>query len=151
MNRRKQREHTFKELFLKEFYTTEEFVDQCNLYLEEQEELIQEERELLAGQAKFLQEKMEILDARINHIAEGWQTDRMSKVDVTILRLATYEIFFDEEIPVRVAINEAVELAKRYGGEDSASFVNGILGRMVREEGMVMHDDVCDDTGEEAI
>ena len=55
----------------------------------------------------------------------------MGKVDLTILRLAVYEIEWDEEVPQGVAINEAVELAKRYGGEESPSFINGVLGKIV--------------------
>ena len=54
----------------------------------------------------------------------------MNRVDLTALRLAVYEMKFDEDIPTGVAINEAVELAKRFGGEDSGSFVNGILGKI---------------------
>ena len=57
----------------------------------------------------------------------------MSKVDLTVLRLAVYEMRYDEAVPVAVAINEAVELARRFGGEDSTSFVNGILGKAARE------------------
>ena len=59
----------------------------------------------------------------------------MGKVEVSLLRLATYEILYDEEIPEKVAINEAVELAKRYGTDDSSSFVNGILGELVKKQG----------------
>ena len=57
----------------------------------------------------------------------------MSKVDLTILRLAVYEVKYDEEVPVSVAINEAVEIAKRFGGGESASFINGILGKIAKE------------------
>ena len=58
----------------------------------------------------------------------------MGKVDLTILRLAVYEMKWDEDVPERVAINEAVELAKRFGGENSASFVNGVLGKLAKQE-----------------
>ena len=58
----------------------------------------------------------------------------MNKVDLSILRLAVYEMLYDDSIPVGVAINEAVEIAKTYGGEDSSSFVNGILGKLARQE-----------------
>ena len=57
----------------------------------------------------------------------------MSKVDLTILRLAVYELKYDEDVPVKVAINEAVELAKKFGQDESASFINGILGAVARE------------------
>lgn len=68
----------------------------------------------------------------INEIAEGWKTERMGKVDLTILRLAVYEIRFDEDVPTSVAINEAVELAKKYGQDGSPSFVNGILAKFAK-------------------
>ena len=75
--------------------------------------------------------KIAELDEEINSRVEGWKTTRMNKVDLTIIRLAVYEIKFDENVPVAVAINEAVELAKKYGTDDSPSFVNGVLSRLV--------------------
>ena len=76
-------------------------------------------------------EKIPDLDSRINEIAKGWTTKRMGKVELTILRLALFEIQYDEDVPEKVAINEAVELAKKFGGDDSPSFVNGILAKLV--------------------
>ena len=61
--------------------------------------------------------------------ATGWKVSRMGKVDLTILRLALYEMLFDDEVPVSVAINEAVELAKKFGQTESPAFVNGILAK----------------------
>lgn len=61
--------------------------------------------------------------------AKGWNTARMSKVDLTILRLAVYEMKYDDSVPDRVAINEAVELAKKFGQDASSGFVNGILAK----------------------
>ncbi len=74
------------------------------------------------------------IDLIIEHYAENWEIDRMACVDRNILRLATYEILHIEEIPMKVAINEAVELAKRYGEQDSSKFVNGILDRIAKTE-----------------
>jgi len=126
------REHAFKELFLTEFYQQEEFASQCSVYLEEQENLEPDVQEELWDRALRMSERVPELDQRINAVAEGWKTGRMGKVDLTILRLALYEILYDEGVPVKVAINEAVEIAKKYGGEDSASFVNAILGKLVK-------------------
>ena len=67
----------------------------------------------------------------VNQVAQGWKTSRMGKVDLTLIRLAVYEIKFEEDIPEGVAINEAVELAKSYGTDDSPSFINGILAKLV--------------------
>ena len=76
-------------------------------------------------------EKLTELDTAINETAEGWTTRRMGKVELTILRLALFEIRYDEEVPDKVAINEAVELAKKFGGDESPAFVNGILAKLV--------------------
>ena len=70
------------------------------------------------------------IDEKINEIAEGWRTRRMGKVELTILRLAVFEMKYDEEIPEKVAINEAVELAKKFGGDEAPAFVNGILAKL---------------------
>jgi transcription antitermination protein NusB len=72
----------------------------------------------------------------IGEVSENWAVTRMPLVDRNILRIATYEILYDAEVPPSVAINEAVELAKVYGGEDSSKFVNGVLGKIAlrREE-----------------
>ena len=69
------------------------------------------------------------LDEEINKVAEGWKTTRMGKVDLTLIRLAVYEIRFEEDIPFKVSVNEAVLLAKKYGGDGSSVFVNGILAK----------------------
>ena len=69
------------------------------------------------------------LDAEIQAASTRWQLTRMAKVDLTIIRLAVYEILFDETVPTGVAINEAVELAKKFGQDSSYSFVNGVLAR----------------------
>ncbi len=82
----------------------------------------------MTEQQKF--SKIEEIDQAINEVSEGWKTGRMSKVDLTIMRLAYYEMKIDDDIPVSVAINEAVELAKKFGGDDSPSFVNGILAKL---------------------
>ena len=74
------------------------------------------------------------IDRIINENAKGWKTARMNKVDLTILRLAVYEMKWDEEIPTGVAINEAVELAKKFSGNDGPSFVNGVLGKIAQQE-----------------
>ena len=71
------------------------------------------------------------IDEAINSVAEGWKTGRMGTVELTILRLAVYELKHDAEVPDQVAINEAVELAKKFGGDEAPAFVNGILAKLV--------------------
>ena len=77
-------------------------------------------------------EKLGNIDSCLSEAISGWKLNRMSRMDLTILRLAVYEIFYDDSIPVKVSINEAVELAKKYGGESSPSFVNGVLAKVIK-------------------
>lgn len=132
MTRKQIREHTFKALFQKEFCDHQEYQERCALYVEELEELSPECREEIRQRALVVEEHLEELDRRLNEVAEGWKTSRMGKVELTILRLAAYEILHDQQVPDKVAINEAVELAKVYGGENSPGFVNAILGKLVK-------------------
>ena len=77
--------------------------------------------------------KSEEIDEMLNEHVTGWKTSRMNKVDLSILRLAVYEMKYDEEIPEKVAINEAVELAKKFGGDEAPAFVNGILAKLIQK------------------
>lgn len=81
-------------------------------------------------------EKLQNIDQLIQSNTTGWTKDRIAKVDLAILRLALYEILFRNDIPDSVAINEAVEIAKKYSTDESGSFVNGILGKIIRESGI---------------
>ncbi|WP_243112709.1 MULTISPECIES: transcription antitermination factor NusB [Acutalibacteraceae] len=74
------------------------------------------------------------LDGKIESFIRGWSVSRLSKVSLSILRLAAYEILFEKDIPASVSINEAVELAKKYGTAEDAPFVNGVLGSLVRKQ-----------------
>lgn len=74
------------------------------------------------------------IDALISENAHNWNRDRLSRVTLAILRLAIYEMQWVDDIPVSVSINEAVELAKRYGGDADASFINGVLGGIARHK-----------------
>lgn len=75
----------------------------------------------------------DFIDKTVSRLAIGWSLDRMSAVDRNLLRLAVYEILHLDDVPVNVSINEAVSLAKKFGGDESGKFVNGILGRLARE------------------
>lgn len=75
----------------------------------------------------------EEIDALIGEHAVGWSLDRIARVDLSILRVAIYEMLYRDDVPVGASINEAVELAKRYGGEKSFAFINGILGAIARK------------------
>lgn len=130
MSRRELREHIFKLLFLSEFSDETGMPEQLALYFDGLVELHRDDQEYMEKKYALVQEMLPEIDQMINGVSEGWKTSRMSKVDLTILRLGVYEMKYDEDIPVKVAINEAVELAKMFGGEESAQFINGILGKL---------------------
>lgn len=130
MNRRELREQIFKLLFRVEFNDKEEMLQQCALFFEDEENVVPEkDMAYIRGKYERIAEKLPEIDGMINETAKGWSTDRMGKVDLTILRLAVYEIRYDEDVPTGVAINEAVELAKKFGQEGSFAFVNGVLAK----------------------
>ena len=84
----------------------------------------------------FCANKAEV-DKVITAYATNWELDRMAVIDRNILRAATYELIFSEDIPPKVAINEAIDLAKKYGDKDSGSFVNGVLDKINKMKGKV--------------
>lgn len=134
MGRRELREHIFKLLFMSDFNEGEEMNDQLAMYFDGLEVLKEKDQEYMQSKYEKIKEHLEEIDALLNEKSKGWKTSRMSKVDLSILRLAVYEMKFDEDVPVKVAINEAVEIAKAFGGDTSASFVNGILGKIAKDE-----------------
>lgn len=147
MTRREAREHCFKMLFCQDFYPAEEKGEQLERYfdapLEDEtgkdgEDVVlhdvvvkDEEKAELEVKAGKIMSLIPEIDEKINEVSEGWKTGRMGSVELTILRLAVYEMKYDETVPEKVAINEAVELAKKYGSDDAPAFVNGILAKLV--------------------
>ncbi len=129
MTRRQIRENVFKMLFRVEFHDDKELPEQLILFEDEVEPISEDEKIYMTNKYKDIHAHIEELDAAINEASKGWKTTRMGKVDLTLIRLAVYEIRFEEEIPVKVSINEAIELAKKYGTDDSPAFVNGILAK----------------------
>ncbi len=134
MSRSMLREHIFILIFMSEFNSTEEMPNETRLYFENMEKPADDEDRAYIEQksAKILEKKSEI-DNLIDEKADKWKTDRMGKVELAVLRLSFYEILFDEDIPVKVAINEAVELAKKFGQDGAGSFVNAILAKVADE------------------
>ena len=131
MSRTELREHIFRMLFRVEFNNAEEMKEQEQFYFEELEEATGKDQEYILNKYRAIDEKKEEIDKLLNEVTEGWKTTRMNRVDLTILRLATYEIKWDEDVPTGVAINEAVELAKKYSSDDGPSFINGVLAKVV--------------------
>ena len=130
MSRTQLREHIFRMLFRVEFNSAEEMKEQEQFYFEELEEATGKDQEYILNKYRAIDEKKEEIDKLLNEVTEGWKTTRMNRVDLTILRLATYEIKWDEDVPTGVAINEAVELAKKYSSDDGPAFVNGVLAKV---------------------
>ncbi len=140
MTRKKVREHLFKMLFLLDFYPKAELDDQVSTYLkdiadaaEETQEGLEKVREEMKQKFYAVAEHLEEIDRKIEEKSNGWSLKRLAKADITALRLAIYEIQYDEDVPAGVAVNEAVELAKLYGTDKSPAFVNGVLGSVVRD------------------
>ena len=129
MRRSKVREHIFKMLFSIGFDAADAD-EQIELYLEQVEEASEEERGYMRKKVKDIAAHEEEIDAMINEHTTGWKTGRMNKVDLSVLRLAVYEMKWDDEVPVKVAINEAVELAKNFFFFLGPAFVNGVLGKL---------------------
>lgn len=130
MSRSELREHVFRMLFRIEFNDEKEMKEQEKLYFELLDEVAEKEQEYILNRYRAIVEKMEEIDQLLNQLSTGWKTSRMNRVDLTILRLATYELKYDEDVPTGVAINEAVELAKRYSSETGPAFINGVLAKV---------------------
>ena len=131
MTRREIREQVFKMLFRVEFYNQEEMSEQIALCEDDACSWKEKDKTYIFEKVEKISEKLEEIDAKINEVSEGWKTGRMGKVDLTLIRLAVYEMLYEEDVPATVAINEAVELAKQYGTDNSPSFVNGVLAKLV--------------------
>jgi transcription antitermination protein NusB len=129
MSRRQLREQIFKLLFRVEFNAPEDMPEQKELFFEEAGSASEQDQKYIDEKYGKIMDNLSAIDEQINEKASGWTTERMGKVELTILRLAVYEILHDETVPSSVAINEAVELAKKFGQDESPAFVNGILAK----------------------
>ena len=124
------RDHIFKLVFEMEFNSAEDMQAQTELYLGGLEDAKEKDLEYIRDKAEQIGRKLSEIDKLINETVKGWKTTRMNKADLSILRLAVYEMRWDDDVPVGVAIDEAVELAKRYSSEDVPSFINGVLAKL---------------------
>ncbi|MCR4649726.1 MAG: transcription antitermination factor NusB [Lachnospiraceae bacterium] len=150
MKRSAEREMIFRLLFMSEFYDKKDLGDELVLYFdspypfsddedEETKELIEkislkesvndDDRQRLVARYIEVIDKLDEIDDRISKVSKGWSIDRIGKVELAAIRLGIYEALYDDTVPVSVAINEAVELTKKFGPEGSYAFVNGILAK----------------------
>ncbi|MBE6082596.1 MULTISPECIES: transcription antitermination factor NusB [Tissierellales] len=130
MGRKLAREETMKLLYQ---------MDMNNDYSEssvkdfiENGELNKEEKEYISSSAVTILKNLDTIDKNISQNIRGWKISRLAKVDLSILRIAIYELLYREDIPIEVCINEAIEIAKKYSTEESSKFINGMLGNFVR-------------------
>ena len=131
MSRHKLREQVFKLLFRIEFNDSVKMEEQKELFFTTSDvETTEEESRYIEEKYQAVVDKLDKIDELISSNAKGWSIDRMSKVDLTILRLGVYEMIFDDTIPEDVALNEAIELAKEFGQDQSYSFINGVLAKL---------------------
>ena len=132
MTRSEMREHVFKLIFRVPFHDKNELREQIDYYFDGLTDVNEKDYEYIKNKALLVCELSDDIDEKINLVSEGWPVDRIGKAELAIMRLAVYEMLYDDDIPVNVAINEAVELAKSYGSDDNAaSFVNCVLAKLV--------------------
>jgi transcription antitermination protein NusB len=96
-------------------------------FREEQADVLSRVREFAEGLVQGVQEHREVIDAAIKARSKNWTLVRMPRVDLNVMRMATYELMFRQDIPKKVSINEAIEIARKFGDKESPAFVNGIL------------------------
>lgn len=130
MSRKKARDNAFKCIYELEFGRDENIEKILNNCYEENDNK-PEEKEYISNVVKGVKENLAEIDSIILSKLKNWSLDRIAKIDLAILRLAIYEIKYVEDIPEKVSANEAVELAKTYGNNDSKSFINGVIANVI--------------------
>ena len=138
MSRKVAREVAFKIIFETAFQEDEKVTKLINELLqnsEEKYEVNSEDDKYIQEITEGVKEKEQELDERIKSHLKGWKMERLNKVDVAILRLAIYEILYRDDIPYKVSVNEAVELAKMFSEDASPAFINGVLAEIINDGG----------------
>lgn len=131
MSRKMARKNAFYLVFQIGFNAEEEREDMKKIFFDEMQEGISSvDKEFALTEANGVEKNLSEIDEIINLYARSWSVERMSQVDLAILRLGVYEIKFSDDIPKSVAINEAVELAKEFSSDEAPKFINGILAKV---------------------
>lgn len=133
MSRKKARDNAFKCIYELEF-DNEKNVDKLLEFCYEENENKSDERKYIEEVVRGINKNIEKIDSIILSKLKNWSMDRIAKIDLAILRLSIYEIMYMDDIPVKVSANEAVELAKLYGNNDSKSFVNGVIAKVIESK-----------------
>lgn len=132
MGRRHARESTMKLLYQLELNKSFD-KDIIDTFFEENS-FTEDEKLYIENTVENVEEKLNIIDEKIEKYIKGWKKDRLSKIDLSTLRIAIYEIIYRDDIPTQVSINESIEISKKYSSEESSKFINGVLGSFVRKE-----------------
>lgn len=130
MSRRNARKNAFYLLFQLDFSKLEEAEETKRIFFEETSDITEEDKKFILEEVEGVYHHLEEIDSAISGASKGWNIERISKVDLAIMRLAVYEMKYSEDMPVSVAVNEAIELAKKYSTDEAPSFINGILGKL---------------------
>ena len=130
MSRKTARRHSFILLFQTEFYEDYNLFEHIERYFLELNNISCEDKDFITREVSCVYENLSFIDTVISKHLTGWGIDRLNKIDLAIIRLAIYEMLYEQDIPMNVSINEAVELAKTYGTDESYQFVNGILSKV---------------------
>ena len=133
MSRKKARDNAFKCIYELEFIKDKNLDDILSNCYEENNNST-EEKEYIQMIVNGVKENIKKIDSIILSKLKNWSLDRIAKIDLAILRLAIYEILYVDSIPDKVSANEAVELAKTYGNNDSKSFVNGVIAKVIEDK-----------------
>lgn len=129
------REEIFKIMFRFPFINAEEMGEQIAFSMEELEGKSEENLNYIKNKVNDIIKQIKVIDEKIETCCEGWNLNRIGKAELAIMRIAIYEILFEEDVPQSVAVNEAVELSKIYCDEDAKGFVNAVLGKVVKSIG----------------
>ena len=133
MNRSAAREEAFKILYSIEIQKKEQLDEQIELYIQNEEITNQDTVEYIQSVIKGINSQKEVIEEKISqNLKKDWKIERISKIDIALLKIAIYEILFTDT-PYKVAINEVIELSKKYSEEKSSNFINGILASIVKE------------------
>lgn len=133
MTKHEERVKLFQLVFDCSFYENEDIPEQMDLFRRLQMASEQETFKSVEEKAKKILSKLGEIDVILAKASTGWPLGRLGKAELTIMRVAAFEILYDESVPAGVAINEAVELSKTYGNDSAPSFVNAVLAKLVRE------------------
>lgn len=144
MTRKEERDQAFSIVFESSFHNNEG-LDYILENAADGRDLVLEEGSFAKSLAEKTIEKKEELDAIIASCSKHWRPDRIARVSLAILRVAVCEMYFFDDIPDSVSINEAVELAKTYGGDEDPSFINGVLGAVYKKKQESSDGDVSGD------